>query len=371
MVDQVRQNVQAIRSVFPNVLIGDIEPVAIDVPGWADQIVQFAQRYAQVTGRNLDFFHADINWNDQTEYLAPLQEITAKMRGLGIKVGYIYNGDGTAITDTAWTDLAAARFTALELDPANIPDHAVLQTWMLRPAHMLPETNNGTMTFLVNRYTRLPVTLALTAIGNPITGRLLSVLDGSGVGGATVRVTALDNGLPTARLLARSLSGTVPAQAVTAVPVLRINTEGAGPGPADITIGTVSVEQAKETVARRFTQARYVVTRDQAVSTNASPFPVVGGTSFTFSVKIRTPYSSQNNGYVGIVFQDANQNEISRAKILFQAATVWSKNGLTDNSGILRVVPPISSHRAIVYRLDFAGDPRCRPVSLLDASVPQ
>ena len=274
LVQELNQNVQSVRAIFPRVAIGDIEPVATNVPGWSDQILQFAKAFAQMTGRPLAFFHADIGWNNETGFLSPLQDITGKMRGLGIKVGYIYNGNGDAPTDKDWTDLATARFSALEMQAANTPDQAVLQTWTLRPTHMLPETKNGTMTALVSAYARTAVVLSLIpgAAGAAVTGRLTEVVSGKGVSGVPVTITALYNGPPTRKLITHTVTGAVPANAVTAVPVLRMNTECACDGPTDVTVGTMTFRQKNNKAAARFSVRRYAVTPAQSVSVNAKPF---------------------------------------------------------------------------------------------------
>jgi len=364
LVQELNSNVRIIRNIFPQAQIGDVEPIATDVAGWADQIAAFAQVFQAVTGTSLSFVHADVAWRNPTGFLGPLRDFTDKMRALGIKVGYIYNGDARDVSDQAWADRAAERFGALELQAVDTPDHAVLQTWMPHPTHMLPDSRSDTMTGMVNRYAKTAVTLSLTR-GTPVTGRLQTVLGGAAVSGATVTITALGDGSPTGKLVTRTLTGTVPAQAVDAVPIVRINTEGVTNGAADVIVGPVTLAQSNQTTKRRFKARRYTVTAPQKVSTNADPVPVTPGTEFRFTVPMRTPYASTGTGYVGVVFQDRHGDEISRAVIPFQAAAIWRRNVETDSTGSYSVIPPVYTQRTLLVLLaDYAGDACHRPVSL-------
>ena len=106
---------------------------------------------------------------------------------------------------------------------------------MPQPAQMLPETQPGTMTWLVNRYLAAPTRLTLRHADGRLAGELT---DDAGHPLAGVPVTL------SAELLGEwgnpavhTRSGRVPAQAVAAVLALRINVECGCSGPADIGIG--------------------------------------------------------------------------------------------------------------------------------------
>jgi hypothetical protein len=151
-------NVNAIRAVFPNVMVGDIEPLSLaTVPDWLDELATFATAFQSATGTPLDFLHADVQWSNNSP--SELQQFTTRMHAAGIKVGFIYNGDPTDQTDLAWTEHAEARFTSIER--SLVADQTILQTWMLRPTNMLPETQAGTMTNLVDRYLAMQTKLSM------------------------------------------------------------------------------------------------------------------------------------------------------------------------------------------------------------------
>ena len=201
LVTAVATNVVALRVVFPDVLIGDVEPLSLaTVPDWLSEITTFAATYKTAIGTPLAFVHADVQWGE--DYLSELQQFASQIQAAGMKVGIIYNGDPTDATDVAWTTHAEQRFTAIEL--TLVPDQAILQTWMSHPMQMLPENQPGTMTYLIDRYLAARTKLTIQLAGSNLTGQLTKAEDNSPVAGASVTISALDTsaaGIPTIEFL--------------------------------------------------------------------------------------------------------------------------------------------------------------------------
>lgn len=144
------------RAKFPNVQIGDVEPIGTaQPPDWVQQITEWTHVYQKVTGTRLAFFHADVAWTAPI-WRQQFAAVKSRMQADGIKFGVIYDGGGTGKqeSDELWTQEAEQRFRMVESDPSLIPDHAVFQSWARWPHNMLPETQSGTMTNLVLRYVR-------------------------------------------------------------------------------------------------------------------------------------------------------------------------------------------------------------------------
>ena len=142
-----------LREKFPNVQIGDVEPIgAVQPPDWIEEIAQWTQVYRQITGEKLGFFHADVVWTGPWQQQLGAVKRVAHERGL--KFGVIYDGGGTGKqeSDALWTQEAVQRFHAVEANAATAPDDAVFQTWARWPHNMLPETQPGTMTNVVLQY---------------------------------------------------------------------------------------------------------------------------------------------------------------------------------------------------------------------------
>jgi hypothetical protein len=148
---EVAAQVATIRRIFPDAKIGEDEPVGGKDPAdWMDEITQWLRAYHDAVGEPLGFLHADIQWNGPwQQQLAALRN---RIRPMGVRLGIIYNGDPSDQSGVVWVRHAEARFMAIEADPAMIPDDAVLQSWHEHPMHNLPESDPGTMTYLVDRY---------------------------------------------------------------------------------------------------------------------------------------------------------------------------------------------------------------------------
>jgi hypothetical protein len=143
--EQLAPNVRALKSAFPSVKVGDIEPLALD----ANVLLRFASSFRSATGEPLSFIHADINWR------SPWQQTLAAWKGAlhqaGIRLGVIFNGDNDAASDQQWTDSAIERFRTVMADPTIAPDDAIFQSWALRPTKMIPDTDPYSMTGMLRR----------------------------------------------------------------------------------------------------------------------------------------------------------------------------------------------------------------------------
>ena len=58
----VAGEVAQLRMVFPDVKIGDIEPIGDLAPSWTEDIAEWTNAYRTATGSSLAFLHADIQW---------------------------------------------------------------------------------------------------------------------------------------------------------------------------------------------------------------------------------------------------------------------------------------------------------------------
>jgi hypothetical protein len=150
---EITVRVQSVRQIFPNVEIGDIEPVASpQVPDWNEQILAWTKVYRRIAGEPLTFVHADIVWTGPWQRDLPV--LKSGLQREGVKLGIIYNGggDGRDQNDQVWSETAIHRFLTIEGHPELIPDQAVIETWVRWPTHMLPEDKPGTLTNVLLRY---------------------------------------------------------------------------------------------------------------------------------------------------------------------------------------------------------------------------
>ena len=239
---------------------------------------------------------------------------------------------------------------------------------------MLPETQPGTMTWLVNRYLTAQTRLVLHRTGNRLQGELTDTA-GQPLAAAPVTVSAQLPGEPGAPI-PHTRSGQVPPKAATAVLALRINAECNCSGPADIDIGPVRyrddrtgqiVERAFRPSAARATAAapaRFQAEPGQPIAQNAPGFPVTADNPFTIQVPMRTNLASAGSGYVALVFLDAQGKEVLRLRLPFEPAERPIGTLTTDAQGRFSLLPDAATLRASIgFRAEFAGDARHRSAS--------
>ena len=157
LAQEIAARVQIVRKIFPNVKIGDIEPLApLQTPDWTDEVTQWEKVYRRVAGEPFSFVRADIVWTQPWQH--ELIVLKQRLHSDGIKLGVVYNGggDGREQNDRNWTDTAIRRFRMIESDPRMAPDQAVIESWVRWPSRLLPEDTPGTLTNVLLQYESRP-----------------------------------------------------------------------------------------------------------------------------------------------------------------------------------------------------------------------
>lgn len=357
----VATQVATLHQYYPNAQVGDIEPIKGDggPADWADQIMQWADAYKAATGQPLAFFHTDVAWRG-TGFSEQLSGLHAKFKAAGIPFGIIYNGN---MDDAAlqWMAAAEKAFAVIENNPANVPEHAILQSWHPQPLYALPETQPGTMTSLINRYAAAETVIKAATNSSGFAGTLTS--NDMPVTGAKISAYAVDDGTLTITTTA-SVTNTVPAGATSAVAALRINTECSCNAAADVLIGTAQYRdltfQTTVTAPIVPPNSRVVVPLGQSLLANSKMILVTPGNRFSFSVPMQVPYSSRNSGFVAIVFLNAAGAEIWRWVLPLTPGQRFIGSNVTTKSGQFTINAKPSS----VTQLSFSGNPSYRVSSV-------
>ena len=154
-IDQFAKDVEAkiveIKRIFPDVKIGDVEPIG----QWASAVAlmrdttDWLDAFKRANGQNLAFIHADVGWD--TSWLNIALSLRKEAAARGIRFGIIYNGNDLAKTDAEWSSEAVSHFKAFE-DHAGRPDDVVFQSWVAHPSRSLPEIADDALTGIVRQY---------------------------------------------------------------------------------------------------------------------------------------------------------------------------------------------------------------------------
>ena len=367
---QVATNVASMRRIFPNLKVGDIEVVEADRARVAE-LVQWADDYREASGDRLAFLHADVAWSDLA--MRNLPPLAAGLRQRQVPFGIIYNGDADVGGDVGWMQSALDHVAEIETVLGVHPDAAIFQAWTITPTRVLPEGQPGTLMSVALQYLRPASSLSLSRSGDGVSGTLTGP-NGAPVAGAAIKLTAVDvagRAWPTLR----SLSGTIPEGAATAVVGFRLGVEGACDcGEGAVILGGLHYrEQGKPVqdvspvvlpVAGAPASLRtLVVTRGRTLAPNLKQFPVNPGAAFSFQAWIAAPEAAERSGYAMVVFLDAKGKGLLRQNLWFTPSAQPLGPAVTDAQGRFHVAWPASA--AIPPQAEIRGlfhsDPSLRP----------
>jgi hypothetical protein len=146
---EVGEFIEVMRSFFPDVVVGDTEPLAgASTPG---TYTKWLETFRRVNGYDLAFLHLDLDWG-RPSWQTEVKRIEDFGRGFGVPVGLIYNGNFQDPTDEAWLSIAGERVLRYEDETGGRPDHVLFQSWNDKPDHALPDSEPYTFTGFVRAY---------------------------------------------------------------------------------------------------------------------------------------------------------------------------------------------------------------------------
>ncbi len=143
---QMAPNVRAVKSAFPGVTFGDIEPLNARTVGRIDTMLTFAKEFRLATGEPIRFIHADIIWAD--DWRSQLAEWQSRLDAEGMGLGVIIDGDNQDRNDLAWAEKAIARYHTVMRLPRP-PSQIIFQSWMAHPSRTVPDDEPGTLSSIV------------------------------------------------------------------------------------------------------------------------------------------------------------------------------------------------------------------------------
>lgn len=146
---EVGRYIQAIKSVFPGLLVGDTEPLTATANDKAYEV--WLDTFRQVNGQNLAFLHIDVDWS-RPNWPQEVKAIEKYGKQVAVPIGIIYTGNAFDATDEAWVSAAGERVKKYELEAGGQPDHVLFQSWNDKPDLVLPETQQFTFTNFIDAY---------------------------------------------------------------------------------------------------------------------------------------------------------------------------------------------------------------------------
>jgi hypothetical protein len=117
---------------------------------WLADLDTWFDAYQAATRERLAFFRLDMAWD--RPWQQRMAALTQLLHTKGIPLQVIYNSSGSAQSDEAWLANAVSNFKKYESNGRPPPDTSLIQFWSPHPSHLLPESDDRTGTWLINRY---------------------------------------------------------------------------------------------------------------------------------------------------------------------------------------------------------------------------
>ena len=346
------QSVVQIRNVFPNVIVGDIEPV----PGgqnWLSQYTAGIDAWRAAAGVPFAFFHFDVNW--QIDWKPSVESMRQALQQRGIPFGMIYNGWATDSSDAQWMNDAENHYAEWEAEGGTLPSHVIFQSWYPYPDHVLPESDPTALTYLIDSYFRQRTKLSLNISSSQAYGSLVESQGGPIASGPITLSAQATTGSGTVANYV--LSGTVPPLITQAVIQICVNLCG-DVGTTDINVYAFQYTGSAGQISLNFanglagwavdgngnaavqpgsdangTSIQISATSAQQTFVNSSPLTVIPGDGYSLIIRARVSPSSAGSGHFALVFLGASGTEVSRATLNFASPTLILGTAQTASDG--------------------------------------
>ena len=310
LIPRVAATLKGVFALYPNARLmhGEPLPSLQQTPNWRQTLDVFHAGLTQILGVRVVGMQADVHWTDPA-WPQAMRDLHTHLRQNNQLLSVIYNPTEGIGTDADATRTMVENFEAVEGGLSIVPDIALIESWVPNPVNAMPETSPTAEMWVVNRYPRPRSRLQVQFVGQSARGKL-TTLDGKPIANATVNgfKPGVDFSKP---LPVTSTQGTVPANAVAAFVIVRINTENSGDGLNHLLFGTLGYRETVGGTAAfdfswRTNFQRYggtivdgqlvggtIVTEvyappGQSFAPNSDSFPVTPGAQYNFTVPAAT-----------------------------------------------------------------------------------
>ncbi len=140
--------IKQVRAIYPDLIIGDIEPLT--GPANAEAYKSWLDTFRVVNGYDLAFLHLDIEWSN-TAWPAEVKKVEDYGNQINVPIGVIFTGNYQDETDEAWLSIAGERIKRYEATGGQL-DHIIFQSWNDKPDRALPDSEPFTFTGFIRTY---------------------------------------------------------------------------------------------------------------------------------------------------------------------------------------------------------------------------
>lgn len=137
LVLKLQDNINTIYSIYPNVLVGDVEPINQLGNDNLSIINVFSEEFKSNLHHKLDFMHLDISWG--IPWQKDVKNFITFSKINFLKNGVIFNSQNTKGPDESWLFNARQNLLSYKKAIAVKPDHMIVQSWSKYPMKIIPD----------------------------------------------------------------------------------------------------------------------------------------------------------------------------------------------------------------------------------------
>lgn len=151
LVKMINESVRPVYDAFPDVQVGDIEPINQMPPDVYKKVMpKFIDEYKKITGHHLAFIHADIHWQGNWK---PAVEFYDKLiKDNGGRFGIIFNAAQQSAPSYKWMMSARDNVKTYLSGKLPVPDDIVIQSWNKSPTSQVGDTDPHSHSSLIQYF---------------------------------------------------------------------------------------------------------------------------------------------------------------------------------------------------------------------------
>lgn len=158
VVDRVAANLREYQKIFPDVVIGDVEPLPVITaqPNWQNDYREWLQTFKGTVGKPLSYTIIDVNWG-HSNWPESLQRFSKFARDTQMPIGVIYNAapPDKVMTNEQWLSNAQQNSTYIEGTLGITPRWAMFASWVRFPGRFITVKDGLGLDHLVKQYLQL------------------------------------------------------------------------------------------------------------------------------------------------------------------------------------------------------------------------
>jgi hypothetical protein len=153
--ERVAANLREYLKLFPDLVIGDIEPIPSmsSQPNWQTDYTAWRMAVQKATGKPIAYLFVDIDWT-RTNWEQGLKAVVQYAQNTHLPLGIIYNASPPAASNDnqAWLNEARQNSVHIERDLHIRPQWAMFTSWTKFPGHAVTDENGLGEDYLVKEY---------------------------------------------------------------------------------------------------------------------------------------------------------------------------------------------------------------------------